>query len=105
MSKKVTDQNFDKEVLKSEKLVLADFWADWCNPCKALEPIIEKLEENYEDKVKFVKVNVDKNKQLASRYNVNGIPALFLFKDGEVVNEIVGVKPYDKLEEVIKKAL
>ncbi len=102
MAKKITDDNFSEEVLESDKLTLVDFWAEWCNPCKMIAPIIEKLEEKYGDKVKFVKLNVDNNQKKAAEYNVNGIPNLLFFKDGEVVKQAVGLRPYDFFETVIE---
>ena len=106
MPKKINDQNFKEEVLESDQLVLVDFWAPWCGPCKMLGPILEKLAEEYEDKdLKVAKLNVDENKKTASEYGVNGIPTMFLFKDGEVIHKMVGVKPLDILKQEIDKYL
>ena len=103
MTKKVTDQNFKKEVLEADSYVLVDFWADWCNPCKMLGPVIDKLAEEYDEEVlKIRKMNVDENKQKPSEYNVSGIPTMLLFKDGEAVAKMVGFKPFKPLKEEIE---
>ncbi len=107
MAKKVEDQNFKKEVLEAEGYVLVDFWADWCNPCKMLGPVIDKLADEYDEKeLKVRKMNVDENKERPSEYNVSGIPTMLLFKDGEVTHKMVGFKPFkalkSELEEVMK---
>ena len=106
MAKKVEDQNFKKEVLDSEGYVLVDFWADWCNPCKMLGPVIDKLADEYdEDDLKVRKMNVDENKEKPSEYNVSGIPTLLLFKDGEVVHKMVGFKPFKALKGEIEEVM
>lgn len=106
MPKKVNDQNFKEEVLESDQLVLVDFWAPWCGPCKMLGPILEKLDEEYKDKdFKVAKLNVDENKKTASEYGVNGIPTMFLFKDGETIHKMVGVKPLDALKQEVDNHL
>jgi thioredoxin 1 len=96
MAKQVTDKNFEEEVLKEDKaLVLVDFWAPWCNPCKMLGPVIDKLAETYdESKLKIRKMNVDENKKKPADYDVSGIPTLLLFKDGEVIHKMVGFRPF-----------
>lgn len=101
----VTDANFDQEVLQSEQPVLVDFWAAWCGPCKALAPIVDSVAATYAGKLKVAKVNVDQNGATPSRYNVRGIPALFLFKGGKVVEQIVGYRPQHEIEEKIQRAL
>lgn len=101
---KVSDDNFEEEVLQADKLVLVDFWADWCNPCQMVAPVVEKLDDNFDD-LKVAKLNVDQNNQIASKYGINGIPALLLFKDGEKIEKMVGVKPYQEYEKVIKQQL
>lgn len=98
MTKKITDQNFKKEVLNSEKPVVVDFWADWCGPCKALGPVINKLAEEYKEKLKIVKLNVDQNKNTAGKYGIQGIPTLLFFKNGEVEKKITGAKQYGQLK-------
>ncbi len=86
----VGDQNFDSEVLKSPIPVLVDFWAAWCGPCRMLAPVMETVAEQYEGKAKIVKLNVDENALTSGKYNIKGIPTLLLFKDGVIVEQIVG---------------
>lgn len=105
MTKKVTDQNFEKEVLNSKKPVIVDFWAAWCGPCKILGPIVDKLAEEYEGKVKIRKLNVDENKKTASKYGIQGIPTLLFLKDGETEKKISGARPYSQLKKEIDKFL
>lgn len=101
----LTDANFDQEVLQSELPVLVDFWAVWCGPCKAIAPIVDSMAAAYEGKLKVAKVNVDQNGATPSRYNVRAIPALYLFKGGKVVEEMVGFRPQHEIEEKIQRAL
>jgi thioredoxin 1 len=89
----IKDGNFEKEVLKSDLPVFVDFYADWCGPCKMVEPIIEKLASEYKGKVKFVKLNTDENQELAFQFNVMGIPTAILFKNGKAVQRLVGAAP------------
>ncbi|RBW71533.1 thioredoxin [Bacillus taeanensis] len=97
----VTDQNFGSET--SEGLVLADFWAPWCGPCKMIAPVLEELDAEMGDKVKIVKLDVDENQETASKYGVMSIPTLFVMKDGEVVEQIVGFQPKEALAQAIQK--
>jgi thioredoxin 1 len=90
---KVTDSTFQDEVLASNVPVVVDFWAEWCGPCKMIGPALEELSEEYGDKVKIVKVNVDENPGLPAQFGVRGIPALFMFKGGEVVANKTGAAP------------
>ena len=99
----VTQQNFDTEVLKSDKPVLVDFWAEWCGPCKAIAPIVEELEKQYDGKVKIGKVNVDQQSALSMQYGVMSIPTLVLFKNGKIVDQVVGSVPKTQLESMITK--
>ncbi|HEX7586538.1 MAG TPA: thioredoxin [Patescibacteria group bacterium] len=101
MEKEFTDQNFDTEVLKSDKPVLVDFWAPWCGPCQAMGPIIEELSKEIADKAKVGKLNVDENSATASQYGIMSIPSIKIFKGGKVVNEFVGVQA----KETLKKEL
>ena len=89
----LTTENFTAEVLKSEKPVLVDFYADWCGPCKMVAPIIEEIARDYSEKVKVGKINVDEQSSLAIKYGIQSIPTVLLFKKGEVVQKIVGYRP------------
>ena len=97
----INDSNFESEVLKADGIVLVDFWAPWCGPCKAIGPIIEDLSTSMGDKVKFTKCNVDDNSGSASKYGVRSIPTLLFFKDGAVADQVVGLVAKSKLEEII----
>ncbi|PJA89543.1 MAG: thioredoxin [Candidatus Magasanikbacteria bacterium CG_4_9_14_3_um_filter_32_9] len=107
MSEKTfTDENFDKEVLKSETPVLVDFWAPWCGPCKMMGPIVEELAtENADKAIKIGKLNVDENSAMAGKYGVMSIPTFLVFKNGEVVDQAVGGVSKEKLQELIDKNL
>ena len=93
----VTDQNFDTEVLKSEKPVLVDFWAEWCGPCRAVGPIVEELATEQVAVLKVGKLDVDANQQAASQFNVMSIPTMILFKGGVEVKRLVGAQPKDRI--------
>jgi thioredoxin 1 len=100
-----TDANFDREVLQSGIPVLVDFWATWCAPCKAIAPLIDSIADEYAGKVKVGKVNVDENQATPSKYGVRGIPTIILFKDGAVLEQVVGAVPKSQLDALIAKAL
>jgi len=85
-----TDSTFDKEVLKSSKPVLVDYWAEWCGPCKMIAPVLDQVAEDYADRLKVVKIDIDENQETAPKYGVRGIPTLMLFKDGNVHATKVG---------------
>ena len=91
--KAVTDADFETEVLKSDKPVLVDFWADWCGPCHLVSPILEEINAEHGDKMTFVKMDVDENPLTPAKYEVTGIPALNVYRNGEVVRQIVGAVP------------
>lgn len=101
--KTATDDNFEGEVLKSEKPVLIDFWAPWCGPCKAIGPVIEELAGELKDSVKVMKMNVDDNQKTAVNFGVRSIPTILLFKDGKVVGSIIGLVAKEKILELVKK--
>ena len=94
----VSDQNFEDEVIKSDLPVVVDLWAPWCGPCRMVGPVIEKLAEEYDGKVKFCKLNVDENQQTAVRYSVMSIPTLLFFKDGKVADTVIGAMPEQALK-------
>ena len=101
----VTDSEFDSTVLQSERLVVLDFWAEWCQPCKMLAPTIEEIAGEYEDKVKIGKLNVDDNPKTATKYGIRGIPTLLFFKDGKVVQQVTGVKSKAEIKKIIDEEL
>ena len=100
-----TDLNFEQEVLKSETPVLVDFWAPWCGPCRIVSPIVEEIANEYAGKIKVVKLNTDENQNTAMTYGIRSIPTLGIFKDGEVVESVIGAVPKQHLEEKIKPHL
>ena len=101
----VNEDDFQKEVLESELPVLVDFYAVWCGPCKMMEPVLEKLSNDWADKLRVVKVNVDDNPDLASTYGIMSIPNMILFKSGEKAAEIIGAKPLPALIQTLQAAL
>ena len=102
---KITDGNFDQEVLKSDKPVLVDFWAQWCAPCHMIAPAVEEIAKDYDGKLKVCKLNVDEGRNTASNYGIRGIPTLLIFKNGTVVDTIVGVTPKEEIETKIRPHL
>lgn len=98
MTKSVTDDSFQSEVLDSEKPIMVDFWAEWCGPCRAVSPILDKIHEEHADKLDIVKLNVDDNPETAMKYGITSIPAMFVFKNGEIVKRVIGAKPKPALE-------
>jgi thioredoxin 1 len=99
----VTDADFEQEILKSDSPALVDFWAAWCGPCRTVGPVVEELADEYAGKVKVCKINVDDNKETPTKYGVRGIPTLMLFKDGQVVDQIVGAVPKSRIKELLDK--
>jgi thioredoxin 1 len=99
----ITDADFDQQILKASLPALVDFWAAWCGPCRSVGPVVEELATEYAGKVKVAKLNVDDNKDTPARYGVRGIPTLILFKDGQVVDQIVGAVPKARIKELLDK--
>ena len=100
---KFDESNFDAEVLQSDRPVFVDFYADWCGPCKMMSPVIDKLAEEYEGKIKVGKVNVDENGDLAVKYGIMSIPNMIFFKNGEVADRVVGAIPKPAMKEKFEK--
>jgi thioredoxin 1 len=98
MATSVTEATFEAEVLKSEKPVIVDFWAEWCGPCHAVAPVLDKIAEERAGEIKLVKVNIDEQQGLASRYGIASIPTMILFRDGEPAAAAIGAKPKGALE-------
>ncbi len=94
---KVTDGNFNKEVINSDKKVLVDFWAEWCGPCRMVAPVVEEIAKEYSADVKVAKLNVDENQSTASRYGIMSIPTMLVFENGKLQDKLVGYMPKDKL--------
>jgi thioredoxin 1 len=105
MVTEINDQNFESEVIKSTIPVVVDFWAPWCGPCRLIAPVTEKLSEEYANKVKFCKLNVDENPEMSQKYRVMSIPLLLLFKDGQQVDGILGAVPESIIQPKIKALL
>lgn len=105
MTTQVTDQTFATEVLQSEHPVLVDLWAEWCGPCKALAPTLDELADEYAGRLKVAKINVDENQLTAQQLGVRSIPALMVFKDGEIVESTVGVQPKAALQALVSPHL
>ncbi len=101
MATAVSEQTFEQEVLNSEKPVIVDFWAEWCGPCHAVSPVLERIAEERKDEVKLVKVNIDEEQQLAHRYGIASIPTMILFKDGEPAAAAIGAQPKTALERAL----
>ena len=101
----ISDATFDEEVVKADKVVLVDFWAEWCGPCKMIAPIVEELAEEYDGKVKFTKLDVDSNPRSATNFGIRGIPTLLIFNDGKPVDQVVGAVPKSVLKQRLEEAL
>jgi thioredoxin 1 len=102
---KIVTDNYTQEVENSSVPILVDFWAPWCAPCRAVAPILEQLAEKYSDKIKIGKLDVDEEPSLAYKFRVMSIPTLILFKDGKVVKQVVGLRPIQELEDMIKNVI
>ncbi len=101
----LTKENFDKEVIQSDKPVLVDFWAAWCGPCRMVAPIIEQVAEEFQGKAKVAKVNVDEQSELAQQYKIMSIPTLIIFNDGKIAESAVGAKSKNDLSNMLNKYL
>ncbi|MDI9490766.1 MAG: thioredoxin [Clostridiaceae bacterium] len=105
MSLEITVDNFEQEVIESDIPVMVDFWAAWCGPCRMVSPIVDKIGETYEGRAKVCKINVDEQGALAERFRVLSIPTIYIFKDGEIVEKLVGARPYEELTEALERHL
>jgi thioredoxin 1 len=101
----ITDGNFEQEVIKSDKPVLIDFWAVWCGPCRMVAPIVEELAKEYDGKVKFGKLDVDENQQTTIKYGVRSIPTLLIFKNGKLLDTIIGAIPKSQIVHRLQSAI
>lgn len=105
MAAEFTDANFEALVLKSDKLTVVDFWAEWCGPCRAIGPVVEELAKQYEGQVNIGKVNVDNNSAVSTNFGITSIPAILFFKNGQVVDKQIGAVPKSVLEKKIQSHL
>ena len=103
MANDINKDNFSSEVLENDKLVLVDFWAEWCGPCKQIAPTLEELAEKYSENLSVCKVDVDANRELALQYNVRSIPSLMIFKNGEMVDSLIGAVSFEELGDLVTR--
>lgn len=103
--KELNDESFNSEVVTQKGIVLIDFWAPWCGPCKMLSPIVERISQKYIDRIKVFKINTDEAPAITQQYHIRSIPTLLFFKDGEVIDTIVGAVPEDEIKEKLDKIL
>lgn len=101
----LTEENFNEEVLQAEQLVLVDFWAEWCGPCRSTAPLIDEIEEEFSEQILVGKVNVDDYPALAEEYHVSSIPTIFIFQQGEIVERLVGAHPLEEYQHTLEKYL
>ena len=101
----VTDDQFEQEVLQADRTVLVDFWADWCGPCHVIAPALDELADEYDGKVKFVKIDTEENFDTMSEYGIRGLPTLLIFKDGERVDQVVGTVAKAQVRRTLEKVL
>ena len=99
----LTQENFDQEVIKSSTPVLVDFWAQWCNPCRALTPILDELAQEYEGRIRIGKVNIDEHQEIAAQYGIRSIPTLLLFQQGQVAEQLVGLRSKRDLKQAFDR--
>jgi thioredoxin 1 len=105
MALEITDENFENEVMKAKQPVLIDFWAEWCGPCKMIAPTIDELSKEYSGKVKVGKVNVDNCPGISAKYSIRSIPTLILFKEGKILEQMIGVQPKDNIKRKVEAAI
>ncbi|MEK6777287.1 MAG: thioredoxin [bacterium] len=101
----LNDQNFQDEIKASQVPVLVDFWAEWCAPCRMIAPILDEIAEEHAGKLKIAKLNVDQNRSIAAQYGVMSIPTLIIFKDGEMVEQMIGAQPKENLLKILKSVI
>lgn len=101
----LTDDNFQESILKNKKLILIDFWAEWCNPCKIISPILDEIAKEYYDKICIMKLNVEKNSTIPSKYNIRSIPTLLLFKNGNLIDKKIGLISKTELIKFLEKKI
>lgn len=102
---KVTDENFDEEILKSDLPAMVDFWAEWCGPCKMVSPVVEELAKDYAGKIKVASMDVDQNRQTPAKFGIRNIPTLIFFKNGEIAATVIGAQPKSSIDEELRKLL